>query len=49
MYASFLLYDFSSSPGGQPDGGIGQPRVGLRVTLPFHVLSLLRCVLVAHS
>ena len=45
MYASFLLYDFSGSPGGQPEGGIGHPCVGLRVTLPFHVLRLLRCVL----
>ena len=35
MYASFLLYDFSGSPGGQPEGGVGHPRVGLRVTLPF--------------
>ena len=49
VYASFLLYVFSGSPSGQPEGGIGHPRVGLRATLPFHVLRLLRCVLVAHS
>ena len=48
VHASFLLYDFLGSPGGQPWGGIGQPRVGLRVTLPFHELRLLCCVLVAH-
>ena len=46
VYASFLLYDFSGSRG-QAEGGFGQHRVGLRVTLPFHVLRLLRCVLVA--
>ena len=33
----------------QPEGGIGHPRVGLRVTLPFHDLRLLRCVQVAPS
>ena len=38
VYASFLLYDFSGSPGGQPEGGFGHPCVGLRVTLPLCTL-----------
>ena len=39
----------SFSPDGQPEGGFGHHRVGLRVTIPFHVRRLLRCVLVAPS